>query len=156
VAIGSTGIIYQAFESTIVAIEDKGTSAVQKWSAAAGSDCDSDVVIYNTGAYCCNPVDEILISPNGATGVAKFSDAGVLAWRYIFTKSGSWNSPPAVDRDGNVYVGSDENKVYAIKKGGTLLWSLATVHASVIGQGALHNGWLYIQDAGGRLYGIHD
>jgi outer membrane protein assembly factor BamB len=44
-----------------------------------------------------------------------------LAWSY--TTGGAVDTPPAVDADGTVYIGSQDSKIYALNSNGSLKWS---------------------------------
>ena len=72
-----------------------------------------------------------------------------------FETGGSLNSSPAIGSDGTVYIGSDDNKLYAINgKTGVKLWDFETrgkVHSSpAIGS----DGTVYIGSVDKKLYAI--
>ena len=49
---------------------------------------------------------------------------GIVRWSYVTGKS--INSSPAIDSDGKSYVGSYDNRIYALSSEGALLWSYET------------------------------
>ena len=51
--------------------------------------------------------------------------AGELIFKYL-TGDAIGYSSPALDRDGNIYIGSMDNYLYAIKPGGTMKWKYET------------------------------
>jgi outer membrane protein assembly factor BamB len=79
--------------------------------------------------------------------------AGVKLWEF---KTGSAvRSSPAIGPDGTVYIGSDDNKLYAINgQSGVKLWEFETgdlVHSSlVIGS----DSTVYVGSADNKLYAI--
>jgi len=78
---------------------------------------------------------------------------GELKWRY--QTGDRVYSSPAIGSDGTIYVGSYDNKLYAINPDGTLKWSFTTgdnVHSSpAIGS----DGTIYVGSYDNKLYAIN-
>ena len=55
---------------------------------------------------------------------AKGEEIGVLKWKY--ETGGNVYSSPAIGADGTIYVGSDDNYLYAINPDGSLRWRFET------------------------------
>ncbi|RLI90614.1 MAG: hypothetical protein DRO89_05565, partial [Candidatus Altiarchaeales archaeon] len=72
-----------------------------------------------------------------------------LAWSYT-TRGGVWSSPAVAD--GMVFVGSRDNKVYALNEStGALIWSYTTGD-QVWSSPAVANGMIFIGSNDGKLY----
>jgi len=77
---------------------------------------------------------------------------GLLNWKYA--TGDAITSSPAIDKNGNIYFGSLDKKIYSLSKRGALQWTYTTqdeVHSSpAIGS----NGLLYIGSNDGYLYAV--
>ena len=92
-------------------------------------------------------------SPTNTPTPTPTKQAGTLKWSYP-TTSGIYSSP-AIGSDGTIYVGSNDNKLYAINSNGQLKWSYYTyswIHSSpAIGS----DGTIYVGSCDGKLYAIN-
>ena len=147
-AIGKDGIIYiGSTDGHLYAINPDGTL---KWgfkiriSSYSSLAIDSDGTIYavNIGVgfdkgylYAINP-------------------DGTLKWKFE-TGWGINHSPPAIGRDGTIYVGSTDDYLYAINPDGTLKWKFEAGgdidRSPAIGS----DGTIYIGSTDGYLYAIN-
>jgi outer membrane protein assembly factor BamB len=69
----------------------------------------------------------LLLLPNACLGAAhagRCEPPDALQWNY--TTGGDVPSSPAVGADGTVYVGSNDDKLYALTAGGELKWNYTT------------------------------
>lgn len=62
-------------------------------------------------------------------------------------------SSPAIDSNSNIYVGSNNNKLYAISYGGSVLWSFAT-GGGIESSPTMGGGAIYVGSNDGSLYAI--
>ena len=78
-------------------------------------------------------------------------ELGDKIWSF---KTGGWVTSPAIESDGSIYVGSQDNYLYAINPDGSQKWAYKTgngVHGSpVIGS----DGTLYVGSDDGYFYAI--
>ena len=61
------------------------------------------------------------------TGQSQYAgaQAGIFSWSY--RAAGPWvYSSPAIDSDGTIYVGADDNRLYSFGSTGIFFWSYAT------------------------------
>ncbi|MFZ0886958.1 MAG: PQQ-binding-like beta-propeller repeat protein [Candidatus Binataceae bacterium] len=91
------------------------------------------------------------------TGLSQFStaaDTGTPQWEFI--TSGWVFSSPAIANDGTIYVGSDDNNLYAINPDGTKKWKFPTHYYSVQSSPAIgSDGTIYVGSDDGNLYAIN-
>ena len=77
---------------------------------------------------------------------------GVLKWKYL---TGHWvSAPPAIDKNGVIYVGSYDKHLYALNPDGTLKWKYLTgdyIHSS---PAIDKNGVIYVGSNDKYLYAI--
>jgi outer membrane protein assembly factor BamB len=86
--------------------------------------------------------------------VLNVNNVGNLHKKWSYTTGSSVYSSPAV-ATGVVYVGSDDNKVYALKAStGALLWSYATGDY-VSSSPAVANGVVYVGSWDGNVYALN-
>jgi outer membrane protein assembly factor BamB len=64
-------------------------------------------------------------------------------------------SSPAIGSDGTIYVGSCDNKLYAIKPDGTLKWSFPTGYWVFSSPAIGSDGTIYVGSYDGKLYAIY-
>lgn len=76
---------------------------------------------------------------------------GTLKWK--FSTKGAVYSSPAIDSDGNIYVGSWDQSLYALNSNGTLKWSFDTGSAPYSSPVIGENNTVYIA-SNDRLYAI--
>ena len=79
---------------------------------------------------------------------------GTVLWEF---KTGNGvNSSPAIGSDGTVYVGSDDNKLYAINgKSGVKLWEFETGDEVTSSPAIGSDGTVYVGSADNKLYAIN-
>jgi outer membrane protein assembly factor BamB len=90
------------------------------------------------------------------TGLSPFdtsSNAGKLRWN--FTTGAYIYSPPSIGYDGTIYVGSYDNKLYAINSDGTEKWSFITADGIGSSPTIGSDGTIYIGSYDDKLYAIH-
>ena len=87
---------------------------------------------------------------NGRTSVKPVVDATAKPWSFQ-TGKGIFSSP-VIDKDGTVYIGSADQKFYAIKRDGSLKWSLQT--NEIIDSSALldDKGRVFFGSGDGHVY----
>jgi len=85
---------------------------------------------------------------NAATGTN-------LAKRWSFSTGGAIHSSPAVERDGTLYFGSNDRKIYALYPNGTLKWSYQTGDAVVSSPALAQDGTVYAGSKDGYLYALN-
>ena len=73
---------------------------------------------------------------------------------WAFATGGPIVSSPAVAADGSVLVGSQDNKVYAVARDGTLKWSYATGDIIFSSPAVAHDGTIYIGSDDDHLYAM--
>jgi outer membrane protein assembly factor BamB len=85
--------------------------------------------------------------------VVAYSPTGSLLWS--FETQGDVVSSPIVDMDGNVFVGSDDNHLYALSgKTGALIWKYQTGNDVQSSPAMDDNGTVYVGSSDGFLYSI--
>ena len=77
---------------------------------------------------------------------------GSLNWKY--TTGDAITSSPAIDKNGNIYFGSSDKKIYSVNKNGALQWSYTTQDEVDSSPAIGSNGLLYIGSSDGYLYAI--
>ena len=90
------------------------------------------------------------------TGVSPYdasSNPGKLKWS--FTTGGTVYSSPAIGYDGTIYVGADDNKLYAINPDGTEKWSYTTGDLILSSPAIGFDGTIYIGSWNHKLYAIY-
>lgn len=78
---------------------------------------------------------------------------GTLKW--AFPTGGKVSSSPALSKDGIIYVGSEDGKVYAINPDGTKKWEFSTTGSITRSPMISDKGIIYISSADGKLYAIN-
>lgn len=78
---------------------------------------------------------------------------GTLKWAFE-TGNGVFSSP-AIGPDGAIYVGSDDNKLYAINPDGTQKWAFQTGGALVSSPAIGTDGTIYVGSEDTKLYAIN-
>ena len=78
---------------------------------------------------------------------------GTLLWRY---PTRDWvQSSPAVGPKGTIYVGSDDNLLYAFKPDGSLEWTYRPGDIVYSSPAVAADGTVYVGSADGHLYPIN-
>ena len=78
---------------------------------------------------------------------------GTLNW--LYTTGSLIISSPAVGADGTVYVGSNDDKLYAVNPDGTLKWSYATGAPIYSSPAVGADGTVYVGSEDNKLYAIN-
>ena len=81
------------------------------------------------------------------------SDSANQVWLYLV--DGSIYSSPAIGADGTIYVGSDDNNLYAIAPDGTMKWSFATGSYIESSPAIGLYGCIYVGSCDKKLYAIN-
>jgi len=77
---------------------------------------------------------------------------GLLNWKY--TTGDVITSSPAIDKNGNIYFGSADKKIYSVNKNGALQWTYTTQDEVNSSPAIGSSGLLYIGSSDGYLYAI--
>ncbi|GAB6162855.1 hypothetical protein JCM12298_20150 [Desulfothermus naphthae] len=89
-----------------------------------------------------------------STGIASASGStGLLKWK--FKTQGGIVSSPAIEEDRSIYIGSEDNYLYAINSDGTLKWSFETKDEIVSSPAIGKDGTIYIGSFDHYLYAIY-
>jgi hypothetical protein len=89
------------------------------------------------------------------TGRSPYSGPGVPKPKWSFTTGSAIHSSPAIGADGTIYVGSDDDKLYAINPNGTQKWSFTT-GAGIFPSPAIGaDGTIYVGSYDDKLYAIN-
>lgn len=148
-AIGDDGTIYfGGDDDRLHALNRDGT---ERFSTHLDGDIRTPVALGLDGAVIVSvfaPRPRI-ISVDGSTGAVR--------WEFPITggeSGGSVQSGALVDRDGNLYVGADDDFVYALEPGGRMRW-FAQTRANVDGEPILTpEGLLLVGSDDDHLYAI--
>jgi len=90
------------------------------------------------------------------TGVSPYDTStnnGQLKWS--FTTGKGLYSPPAIDSDGTIYVGSTDNKLYAIHPNGFEKWNFTTEHSVIISPAIGSDFTIYTGSSDNKFYAIN-
>jgi hypothetical protein len=86
-------------------------------------------------------------------GILPYGEEGRVEWSF---KTGlGVSSSPAIGSDGTIYVGSDDNKLYAINPDGSLKWSFKTGLGVSSSPAIGSDGTIYIGSDDNKLYAIN-
>ncbi len=126
----------------------------------AGSDSkvktDSITVVSGTGGLADTPWPKFKRDLRN-TGQSPYNGPQTNNKIWSYTTGGIVYNSPVVGADGTIYVGSGDNKVYALNRDGTLKWSYAT-GSSITSRGAPtigSDGTIYIGSTDGKLYALN-
>jgi outer membrane protein assembly factor BamB len=89
------------------------------------------------------------------TGRSPYSGPGVPELKWSFTTDGSVSSSPAIGTDGTIYIGSYDNKLYAINPDGSQKWSFTTGYPIDSSPAIGADGTIYVGSRDNRLYAIN-
>jgi outer membrane protein assembly factor BamB len=90
------------------------------------------------------------------TGLSPYdtsTNPGKLKW--LFPTAGPVESSPAIGSDGTIYVGSDDNKLYAIYPDSTEKWSFETGNGIWSSPTIDSDGTIYVGSMDNKLYAIN-
>ncbi len=80
--------------------------------------------------------------------------AGKPSIWWTFTTAGPIVSSPAIASDGSVLIGSQDNRLYAVARDGSLRWSYATGDIIFSSPAVAHDGTIYIGSDDDHLYAV--
>lgn len=78
-----------------------------------------------------------------------------LKWKFRLEKRVSPYSSPAIGEDGTVYIGSEDQNLYAISPDGTLRWKFPTGDRVISSPAIAQDGTIYIGSEDFNLYAIN-
>jgi len=73
---------------------------------------------------------------------------------WTYTTGGEVNSSPAIDKDGIIYVGSEDHNLYAINPDGTLKWAYSAGGGIYSSPAIGYDGTIYVGSWDNNLYAI--
>jgi outer membrane protein assembly factor BamB len=132
-SMGADGTIYFTSDNHVAAVVDNGTTGTLKWSTQVNDAANSGVVI-GPGGELYTGSRGGLLSLNPATG-------GVV-WNY---EADIVESVPAVDVNGNVYVGTADGKLIVVSPDGMLLEELELADNVVNSPTILPDGTVFVE-----------
>jgi len=141
--IGADGTIYVGSEDkNVYAIKPDGT---KKWSFLTGGGVSSSPAMSSDGTTIyIGSNDKNLYALNAADGTKKWA----------FPTGGEVRSIPAVATDGTIYVGSLDQKLYAVKPDGTQKWAFTTGGEVESSPAIAADGTIYVGSKDKKLYAI--
>lgn len=115
---------------------------------------------YVRGALALGAQDTLIATHSGPRGALVGLDraTGVKRFRFAFTLTDSTDTGvrggALVDADGTIYVGSDDDYLYALSKDGQLRWAMATGSDVEASTALAADGTLYVASAKGLLHAV--
>ena len=88
------------------------------------------------------------------TGRSPYTGPDIPVLRWSFATDGAVSSSPAIGADSTIYVGSSDNRLYAINPDGTLKWSLLKDGDWESSPAIGGDGTIYVGSSDGDLYAI--
>ncbi len=117
---GST-VYVGSYDDNLYAVNSSDGS--EKWAFLTGGSVLSSPAIGSDGTIYVGSDDDKLYAVADCTGVeapiTACTGSGTAAQKWSFTTGGNVNSSPAIGSDGTIYVGSLDDKLYAITDSGT-------------------------------------
>ena len=170
-AIGADGTIYVgSTNGTFYALNPDGT---EKWSFIFGYAVFSSPAIGAGGIIYVGSFLSLHAIGEGApetgladspwptlrqnpqrTGRSPYIGPEIPEVKWSFATEGAISSSPAIGVDGTLYVGSDDNRLYAIDPDGSQKWSFMTDGAVASSPAIAVDGTIYAASNDGRLYAI--
>jgi outer membrane protein assembly factor BamB len=116
---------------------------------------------YNDGSgyvdVTINPIPWPMFRQNlNHTGVSPYdtsSNPGKLKWS--FTTGNGILSSPTIGFNGTIYIGSQDNKLYAVNPNGTQKWNFTTGHYVRSSSAISFDGTIYVGSTDRKLYAIN-
>ena len=146
ISLDSDGTIYYTTNAHIVAISDNGENgSIIKWAVEITGAAQSGVVIGGDGD---------LYSGSGSGLVCLDPSDGNLKWTYSMQTT---ESVPAVDIDGNIYLGSSDGKLVVVTKQGLLAKEFELGTGAINSPVITADGTVYVEGLDGsniKLYKI--
>lgn len=150
--VGKDGTIYSSMGGSVYKIQDTGPSPLELGVRVIGTDIDSCTSIYDDGIN-----EYAWVSPNGDNGVYKIPAATMADdGLYPMVKSGSLNSAPVFDTDGDIYIGSDNSLFHAARQDKTQKWTFTMDNVQSDASAAVGDGFVVFADDEGVVYLIED
>ncbi len=137
------GTIYYTTNVHVVAITDGGERGSVKWSAEVAGAAQSGIVIGPNGH---------LYTGGGAGLVSLNPNDGSVNWTYSLTTN---ESVPAVDVNGNVYIGTAEGKLAVINPDGQLLKEIELGNGVVNSPTITADGTVYVEALDGAVIKLY-
>lgn len=144
-SVDGDGTIYYTTNAHVVAITDAGASGSVKWSADVKGAAQSGVVVGPNGH---------LYTGSGTGLVSINSTDGAVNWAYAMTTN---ESVPAVDVNGNIYIGATDGKLVVVSPAGLLLKEIQLGSGVVNSPTIAADGTVYVEALDGgviKLYKI--
>jgi len=136
-SLDADGTIYYTTNAHVVAITDNGTTGSIKWAAAITGAAQSGVVIGGNGdLYTGTGAGLVSIDPNN----------GEVKWTYSMQ---TIESVPAVDIDGNIYIGSTDGKLVVVNPEGLLSKELELGTGAINSPVITSDGTVYVEGLNG-------
>jgi len=138
----SGNLYYGSLNDSLISVTSAG---VYRWSYVTGNGIYSSMAIGSDGTIYFGSCDD---------KVYAVSSSGSLKWSY--TTGGTVYSSPALSGDGKtLYVGSNDDNVYALKTSdGSLSWAVTTGGAVKSSPAVGSDGMIYVGSGDDKLYGI--
>lgn len=135
----------------LYAVRDTGTSFASKWDFPVTGNVRSTPLVANGRLYVGADGDSAggrlyVLTDNGTTAT-KFAET---------TTTAAVQSSPAVGPDGSVYVGCNDNNLYAFAADGTVRWRFPTGGPVVSSPAVGADGIVYFGSRDTRIYAVRD
>ena len=89
------------------------------------------------------------------TGRSPYAGPSAPALKWSYATGASIYSSPAIGADGAIYVGSEDNKLYALNPNGALKWTYATGGLVQSSPAIGADGAIYVGSYDGKLYALN-
>ncbi|HSJ68259.1 MAG TPA: PQQ-binding-like beta-propeller repeat protein [Anditalea sp.] len=142
-SIDADGTVYYTTNAHVVAISDEGSSGSIKWAASITGAAQSGVVIGANGD---------LYTGSGAGLVSINPINGEVNWTYSMQTT---ESVPAVDIDGNIYIGSSDGKLVVVNSEGLLSKEFELGTGAVNSPVITGDGTVYVEGLDGTHIKLH-
>lgn len=149
-AIGSDGTIYIGSEYGHYYAIDPDTGDV-KWEYPGDHDYSA-----GSGPRCAPAIgtDGTIYIADG--GITALSPNGENKWTCLINEGANiLYSSPAIDKNGIIYIGGMDNKLYAINPDGSVKWSFKTQQPILSTPAIASDGTIYIGSEDGNLYAVY-
>ncbi|KEO71689.1 PKD domain-containing protein [Anditalea andensis] len=137
------GTVYYTTNAHVVAIRDDGATGAIKWAAAVTGAAQSGVVIGPNGD---------LYTGSGAGLLSLNPTNGEINWTYDMQTT---ESVPAVDIDGNIYIGSTDGKLVVVNSEGLLSKEFSLGTGAVNSPVITGDGTVYVEGLDGTAIKLH-
>ena len=155
-AIGADGTIYVGGDS-LLAFDPNGK---MKWHARHPINYDSNTdILYDNDRFSSPSIgtDGIIYVTNSSfsvKGLCAFDPNGTFLWSYeVGGECGSHS--PSVSKDGTIYFGCIDKKLYALAPDGSLKWSYETGDCIIASPAIGADGTIYFSSYDGKFYSLN-